>query len=66
MSVTSMEPTHGVKFGGTMITFTGENLGIGNRVVENVTFESRFSCLPVIGCENPTVQQNKSPDDLSM
>jgi len=54
MSVASMEPTRGPALGGTLITFTGENLGIGNRIVERVMFNS--SDTGPWNCINPTVQ----------
>jgi len=38
MIVTKIEPTSGPVAGGTVITFTGTNLGIGNRIIDNVVF----------------------------
>jgi len=62
MSVTSLEPTQGPALGGTLITFTGENLGIGNRIVERVIlYPTETSPL---NCINPTIQPKLSPSLL--
>jgi len=59
MSVTAMEPTRGPALGGTLITFSGENLGIGNRIVERVVFYS--SDISVWNCIDPTIQPSYPP-----
>ncbi|WAR26178.1 PLXB1-like protein [Mya arenaria] len=54
--VQSMEPKKGPAIGGTVISLFGKNLGIGNRVVQNVKFLSREDVLPTSTCKHSKVQ----------
>ncbi|WAR25945.1 PLXB1-like protein [Mya arenaria] len=54
--VQSMEPKKGPAIGGTVISLFGKNLGIGNRVVQNVKFLSREGVLPTSTCKHSKVQ----------
>ncbi|XP_052778505.1 plexin-B1-like [Mya arenaria] len=65
VNVLAIKPKKGPARGGTVITLTGKNLGIGNRIVRSVHFLLDDGERSTSICNHSTVQSDLKPKNLS-